>query len=64
MAQSSDSALSRHPNTNGDRPRSVTNLHTVKIKSPAIVTVDLSVASTIVKGFNETSDLDHLAIVP
>jgi len=36
----------------------------MEIESLAVVTQDLTVASTIVKGVNETSNLDQLAIVP
>jgi hypothetical protein len=64
MAQTADPASCRHASANGNEPRTVADLHTVKIKSLAIVTLHLSIASTIVKGFNETNDLDQLAIVP
>lgn len=64
MSKSSDPTLGRHSNANGNGPRSVADLHTVKIESLAVVTVDLPVASAIVKGFNGTSDLNQLAIVP
>ncbi|MGA2968679.1 MAG: hypothetical protein ABSE75_02625 [Acidimicrobiales bacterium] len=63
-AQSSNPALGRHPSSNANGPRSVTDFHTMEIESLAVVTQDLTVASTIVKGVNETSNLDQLAIVP
>ena len=64
MAPSSDPSLGAHSSTNTNRPRSVADFVTVKIESLAVVTLDLSVASTFVKGFDEASDLDQLAIVP
>jgi hypothetical protein len=64
MAYSSYPALSRHPKTNRNGPRSVADLHTVKVKSLAVVALDVSVATTIVKRCNETGNLDQLAIVP
>jgi hypothetical protein len=64
MAKSSDPTLGRHSSTNANSPRSVADLHTVEIESLAVVTTDLPVASTIVKRFNDSSDLSQLAIVP
>jgi len=64
VAESSDPAFGGHPSTNANRPRSVADLDTVKIEPLAVVTMDLSIAPTIVKGFNEAGDLAQLAIVP
>jgi hypothetical protein len=64
VAHSPYPALGRDPSADGNGARSVADLHTVKIESLAVVTLDASVSSTVVKGFNETSNFDQLAIVP
>jgi hypothetical protein len=64
VAHSSYPALGRDPSADGNGARSVADLHTVKIESLAVVTLDASVSSTVVKGFNETNNFDQLAIVP